>query len=90
MKYLAKITVDYEIEVEDVAGITKEDIENYKTGFNNLYFENLEEIEDVGGLILAELENAIFSNLPASTPHTSKALKIKPKMEVTDMEIKTI
>lgn len=87
MKYKATISVEYNVEVEDIIGINQEDVEGYKNFIQSSYFEQSEEIEGVKGLILAELENAIHSNIPEYTPYTTKALKIKAKVDVNEMKI---
>lgn len=90
MKYKATISVEYNIEVEDIVGINQEDVNGYKEAIQDSYFEDSEEIENVKDLILAELENAIYSNKPKSTHYTAKALKIKASMDINEMEIEEI
>jgi len=90
MKYKATITVEYEVEVEDLIGVTQVDVKNYIDCIQDSYFDGIEEIHNVETMILAELENAIKVNIPTSTPNTNKALKIKPKIEVVDFDIETI
>lgn len=89
-KYRVKMTVEHDFDVEDLTGITQEDIEIYKEGFQDVYLNGEENIEDVKGLILSELENAIFSNLPVTTPYTSEVLKIRSDMKVIDAEIEGV
>lgn len=91
MKYKAKISVDYEFEVE-VKGfdnITQSDINHYKAYYNDEYNEGTEEIESVEHVVLHQLECAIYANIPYGVPDLSNII-VKSSHFVNDMSIEKL